>query len=156
MMMKKLARVLILAISGAGACSEPVTNDQLIMTLESRFNRIVDPERLRNESQWAWNDLKARPIPAVLDSHAIFLYRGAGKDVRLTGDFNGWQPGPHLIQLGQSDIFALSLKFPDSVRVLYNFIIDGQVMIDSANVNKSTGEHGPCSELRMPRYIAMP
>ena len=155
-MMKKFFHVLFLAIAGFGACAEPVTNDQLIMTLESRFNRILDPEKLRNEMQWAWTDLKTRPIPAVLDSHAIFLYRGSGRDVRITGDFNYWQPGPHLIQLGKSDIFALSLKFPDSTHVLYNFIVDGQVMIDSANVQKTTGELGQCSELRMPRYKATP
>lgn len=154
--MKKLRRVLFFAIAGFGACAEPVTNDQLIMTLESRFNRIQDPEKLRNEIQWAWNDLKTRSIPAVLDSHVIFLFRGAGRDVRITGDFNNWQPGPHLIQLGKSDIFALSLKFPDSSRVLYNFIVDGQVMIDSANVQKTTGELGQCSELRMPRYHSTP
>jgi len=155
-MMKRFCRVLFFAIAGFGACSEPVTNDQLIMTIESRFNRIQDPEKLRNEMQWAWNDLKTRPIPAVLDSHAIFLYRGSGKDVRITGDFTGWRPGPHLIQLGKSDIFALSLKFPDSMRVLYNFIVDGQAAIDSANVNKATGKFGQCSELRMPRYKTTP
>ena len=155
-MMKKNWRILFLGIASFVACAKPVTNDQLIMTLESRFNRILDPEKLRNEMQWAWNDLKTRPIPAVLDSHAIFLYRGSGKDVRIAGDFNNWQPGPHLIQLGRSDIFALSLIFPDSTRVLYNFIVDGQSMIDSANVHKATGELGPCSELRMPRYKATP
>jgi len=154
--MKKFCRVLFLAITGFGACAKPVTNDQLIMILESRFNRIQDPEKLHNEIEWAWNDLKSRPIPAIRDSHAIFLYRGSGKDVRVTGDFIGWQPGPHLTQLGRSDIFALSLIFPDSARVLYNFIVDGQSMIDSANVHKATGELGPCSELRMPRYKATP
>jgi hypothetical protein len=138
------------------SCSKPVTDDQFVMTLESRFARIQDPERLRQEVEWAWNELKTRPIPAVQDSHAIFLYRGHGKEVRITGDFTNWQPGPHLVQLGNSDIFALAITFPDSARLLYKFIVDGQSMIDSANVLKGTSELGECSELRMPRYVGRP
>lgn len=138
------------------ACAKQVTDDQFIMNLERKFVRIQDPEKLRYEIEWAWNDLKSRPIPAVLDSHAIFLYRGPAKDVRIAGDFTDWQPGPHLVQLGRSDIFALSLDFPDTARVLYKFIVDGQWMVDSSNVFKTTAAIGECSELRMPRYNAAP
>jgi hypothetical protein len=153
-MANKLGQLLIFA--ALGACSEPMTDDQYIMTLEARFNRIQDPEKLRNEANWAWQDLKRRGIPAVRDSHVIFLYRGPAKEVRLAGDFTDWQPSPHLIQLGNSDIFALSLTFPDSTRVLYHFIVDGKAMIDSANMRRAVGANGPCSELLMPRHKAAP
>jgi hypothetical protein len=117
---------------------------------------MQNQERLREEARWAWNDLKSRPIPAVQDSHVIFLYRGAGKEVRITGDFTGWQAGPHFVQLGGSDIFALAMTFPDSARLLYRFIVDGQAIIDSANARKTATEIGECSELRMPRYKSTP
>lgn len=154
--MKKLKRVVILATLGFGACAEPVTDDQLIMNLEAQFNKIKDPERLWQQVEWAWKDLKSREIPAVRDSHAIFLYRGPAKEVRLAGDFTNWQAGPHLVQLGKSDIFALSLTFPDSARLDYKFIVDGQWILDPSNPRQMMGGFGPNSELRMSRYTPAP
>jgi len=155
-MMIKFSRLVMFAALVFGACAKPVTDDQFIMTLEARFNKIQDPEKLRNEVEWAWHDLKSREIPAVRDSQAIFLYRGPAKKVRLAGDFTNWQPGPHLIQLGKSDIFALSLTFPDSARLDYKFMVDGQWMLDSSNARQMVGDDGPNSELRMPRYRPAP
>ncbi len=146
----------MIAVFGLGGCTQPVTDDQYIISLESRFLRIQDPEKLRQEVDVAWNDLKSRPIPVVRDSNAIFLYRGPAEEVRLAGDFTNWQPGPRLIKLGNSDIFARSLTFPDSARLKYNFIVDGRWMIDSSSVHQTTGEFGPCSELRMPRFKGTP
>lgn len=134
------------------SCTQPVTDDQFIMGLETRFSRIQDPEKLRYEVEWAWKELKSRTIPVVHDSHAIFIYRGAAKDVRLAGDFTNWQPGPHLIQLGRSDIFARSMTFPDSARLDYKLIVDGNWQLDSCNAHRMISGFGENSELRMPDY----
>jgi hypothetical protein len=154
--MNTVERIAMIAVLGLGACAQPVTDDQYIMLLEARLLRIQDPEKLRHQVETAWRDLKSRPIPAVRDSNAIFLYRGPAEEVRLAGDFTNWQPGPRLVKLGHSDIFARALTFPDSARLKYNFIVDGRWMIDSSNTQQSAGALGPCSELRMPRYQARP
>ena len=138
------------------ACAKPSTDEILIMHLESRFTQLQDTTKLQQEAEWAWNDLKSREIPAVYDSHAIFLYRGSGHEVRLTGDITSWQPGPHLIPLGRSDIFALSMIFPDSAHVDYKLIVDGEWELDRANPRQVAGGFGANSELRMPRYQPAP
>ncbi|MGH7595795.1 MAG: alpha/beta hydrolase-fold protein [bacterium] len=99
-----------------------------------------------------WSEYQKLGIPVVHDSTALFLYKGSAQTVQLTGDMTNWQPGGKFQRLGETDLHALQVHFPDSARFDYQLIVDGIGTLDPANPQQIMTELGPRSELRMPRY----
>ena len=86
-----------------------------------------------------------------------FAYFGLEKDIEIVGDFTGWKPcGLKFTKInGLPNVNTLILKFPNSARVEYKFIVDGKWITDPLNPNKvDNGVGGENSVLTMPDYKA--
>ncbi|MEZ5306651.1 MAG: glycoside hydrolase family 15 protein [Pyrinomonadaceae bacterium] len=92
--------------------------------------------------------------PFVSGDHAVFVYKGAAKDVRFTGDVTGWsQEGIKLISIPGTDMRCAGFQVSPAARFEYQFIEDGKWKLDPLNPLKSNnGVGGENSVLEMPRY----
>ena len=96
---------------------------------------------------------KSGGIPYREDTVATFLYLGDEKDVRLAGDWNGWQPLDSLQHLEYTDLYYYQREFPSNARLEYKYVVNGVWILDPQNRAKAIGLYGPNSELVMPDYI---
>lgn len=99
-----------------------------------------------------WAQLPA--VPWIDGDTAHFLYRDpAALDVRLAGDFNGWNPDEEMGQLSGTSLWRRSRVFEPKARMDYKIVVDGSWILDPANPNTVAGGFGPNSELAMPAYV---
>ncbi len=89
-------------------------------------------------------------MPEIRKNRVRFIYKGAADRVYIVGDFNNWEKEP-LFQL-QGDKWIIDKKFPLNARFDYKFLVDGKLILDPLNPNKTEGGFGFNSELRMPRF----
>jgi glucoamylase len=95
----------------------------------------------------------ATTSPIIVGNKAIFVYRGAAKQVRLAGDFTGWQPRGTILQEVGENLKAAAMEFPATARVEYKLIVDGEWIADPLNPNKlDNGVGGENSVVAMPGY----
>ena len=89
----------------------------------------------------------------IVGNKAVFVYRGAAKQVRLVGDFTGWQPRGAILQDVGENLKAAAMEFPATARVEYKLIVDGEWIADPLNPNKlDNGVGGENSVVIMPEY----
>ena len=95
----------------------------------------------------------AKTSPIVIGSQAIFIYRGMAKQVRLAGDFTGWQPRGVILQEVGENLKAGVMEFPATARIEYKLIVDGEWIADPLNPNKlDNGVGSDNSIVAMPEY----
>lgn len=127
-------------------------------TLVSATNLADAGERSARISA-LWDSLTAHgDIPFARGGQAAFLYRGSASQVRVAGDFNGWNPAASpAARLGQSDVWLREEAFPTDARLDYKFVIGSSTWIlDPANPHRQRGGFGDNSEIRMPDYVPSP
>jgi glucoamylase len=92
-----------------------------------------------------------------VDSSAIrFAYFGSAKDVELVSDFTDWTPCGLKLTAGSEFIKGikfLGLKLPNTARIEYKLIVDGEWVSDRLNPNKiDNGVGNENSFFTMPDY----
>jgi enterochelin esterase family protein len=94
-------------------------------------------------------------FPYLTGDSANFIYRGEVTNVRIAGDFNGWDPGfYYMANISGTDFFYRSRTFELNARLDYKYVINGSTWIlDPLNPNTCSGGFGPNSELAMPAYV---
>ncbi|WP_237255893.1 glycogen-binding domain-containing protein [Gracilinema caldarium] len=70
-----------------------------------------------------------------------FLYKGAGKEVVVAGDFTDWQNGA-LPMTKTDNGFELKKTFPMATTLKYKFIVDGTWLFDSKSPDKTDDGFG--------------
>ncbi len=97
------------------------------------------------------------PSPRVLftgqnESLVLFTYFGTGKSIEIAGDFTGWKACNIKFQEFPSSK-VLVLEFPNTARIEYKLIVDGEWITDPLNPKKiDNGVGGENSVLEMPGY----
>lgn len=87
-------------------------------------------------------------IPYVEETICNFIYRGAGANVYLAGDMNGWSASTDKLQkLSTTNFFYLTKTYELDARLDYKFIRDGNWILDPENPKTVSGGFGPNSEL---------
>jgi enterochelin esterase family protein len=99
-------------------------------------------------------DWEPSSIPEVSINHAVFFYRGDGKEVEVVGDFTGWKPnGFKMKKVLDTDWKCFEMEFAGTARVEYKLIVDGKWINDPLNPNKNdNGVGGENSFFTMPDY----
>jgi enterochelin esterase family protein len=94
-------------------------------------------------------------FPYLTGDSANFIYRGDVANVRIAGDFNGWDPGFYfLANVSGTDFFYRSVVFELNARLDYKYVINNtEWILDPLNPNTCAGGYGPNSELAMPAYV---
>jgi len=91
-----------------------------------------------------------KQMPEIKKNYVQFIYNGAADRVYIVGDFNNWKKEP-LFQL-QENKWVIEKEFPLNARFDYKFLVDGKLILDPLNPNKTEGGFGFNSELRMPHF----
>ena len=94
-------------------------------------------------------------FPYLTGDSANFIYRGEVTNIRIAGDFNGWDPGFfYMANIGGTDFFYRSMIFELNARLDYKYVLgNGSWILDPLNPNTCSGGFGPNSELAMPGYV---
>jgi enterochelin esterase-like enzyme len=103
--------------------------------------------------------MNATPAFPVTESDTLcnFIYKGTGQNVKIAGDFTGWNPDKPMIKITGTDFWYCSTHFESDARLDYKYVLNGSNWIlDPENPNTCTGGYGPNSELRMPAYVVPP
>lgn len=96
--------------------------------------------------------INSKASPKIAGNKAYFYYNGKAKSVSLAGDFSGWKPTINLEEI-EEDFFVKEIEFPETARVEYKMIVDGEWMTDPMNpVAIDNGVGGENSVLEMPDY----
>ncbi|MDH3494629.1 MAG: glycoside hydrolase family 15 protein, partial [Acidobacteriota bacterium] len=100
---------------------------------------------------------KTDPSPRVLfkgedESIVLFTHFGPAKSVEISGDFTGWKTCNIKFRDFQ-DSRVLVLRFPNTARIEYKLIVDGEWITDPLNPKKiDNGVGGENSVVEMPGY----
>lgn len=88
---------------------------------------------------------------------ATFIFRGAGEDVGIAGDMNGWseQKDP-MTRLPGTDLFYFCGEYPADSRIEYRLVNNGVSGLDPLNPRVSVFGQGSNSEAPMPGYTSPP
>ncbi|MDQ3130026.1 MAG: alpha/beta hydrolase-fold protein, partial [Acidobacteriota bacterium] len=128
-----------------------VTPDNSSFVSLNKIGGAQTPEKLSAEI--IEKAVNAKTSPVIVGDKAIFVYRGAAKQVRLAGDFTGWQPRGAILQDVSENVKAAAMEFPATVRAEYKLIVDGNWIADPMNPNKlDNGVGSENSILMMPDY----
>jgi enterochelin esterase-like enzyme len=91
------------------------------------------------------------------DTVCNFIYKGGAENVKIAGDFTGWNPDKPMIRVAGTDLFYCTTLFESDARLDYKYVLNGSNWIlDPENPHTCTGGYGPNSELRMPGYVVPP
>jgi enterochelin esterase-like enzyme len=91
------------------------------------------------------------------DTLCNFIFKGVAQNVKIAGDFTGWNPNKTMIKIIGTDFFYYSCQFESDARLDYKYVLNGSNWIlDPENPYTCVGGYGPNSELRMPDYIIPP
>ncbi len=130
-----------------------ITPDNSSFVSLTKIGGAQTPEKLSAEIVEKVKNAKTSPI--IVGNKAIFIYRGAGNQVRLAGDFTGWQPRGAILQETSENLKAAAVEFPATARVEYKLIVDGNWISDPLNPNKlDNGVGSENSVFTMPEYKA--
>lgn len=111
------------------------------------------PEPAPSDAKFA-EQLKSGKSPLMNGPWVTFVYRGAGKEVEVVGEFTDWDKrGLKCKSLEGTDIKYFSMQFPPDARIEYKIIVDGNWLLDTLNPNKKdNGVGGENSFFTMPEY----
>lgn len=130
---------------------------------EARVNIILKALKNPSARERTYDSLASKQqIPYIAQDSVLFLFRGAAKEVKWMGDFNGWGYNKAFnntgTQINNTDIWYLKASFPKDARLDYKVVIDNnQWILDPVNPNhqwSGVGGGSPNSELRMPDWKA--
>ncbi len=128
-----------------------VTPDNSSFVSQNKIGGVPKEEKLSAEIIEKVKNAKSSPL--IEDGKAIFIYRGAAQQVRLAGDFTGWQSRGAILQNVGENLKAAVLDFPAATRAEYKLIVDGKWISDPLNPNKlDNGVGGENSVFTMPAY----
>jgi enterochelin esterase-like enzyme len=128
-----------------------ITPDNSSFVSMNKIGGAPTPEKLAAEIIEKVKAAKTSPI--IVGDKAIFVYRGAAKQVRLAGDFTGWQPRGAILQDVGENLKAAIMEFPSTARVEYKLIVNGNWISDPLNPNKlDNGVGSENSFFTMPEY----
>ena len=128
-----------------------ITPDNSSFVSLNKIGGVQTEEKLSAEIVEKVKNAKTSPI--IVGNKAIFIYRGTAKQVRLAGDFTGWQPRGAILQETGENLKAAAMEFPATTRVEYKLIVDGQWISDPLNPNKlDNGVGSENSVFTMPGY----
>ena len=161
--MKKLSLLFLCIVSLAGYSQENVSFTQAIKNLYTAGS-IHEAVQRREETEKAWNTIKAAGIPFIKDDSVAFFYRGEATHVEWMGDFNGWGFRKTFPNKGKrihgTDIWVLRSSFPKDARLDYKILVNShQWLLDPENSHQQwsgVGGGSPNSELRMPLWKSDP
>ncbi len=161
--MKNVVLFLLFAVSLSGYCQENIAFTQSIKNLYAAGSH-PDIATRNEETEKAWNQIKASGIPFVKGDSAAFLFRGEATTVDWMGDFNGWGFRKTFHNKGKkihgTNIWILRSSFPKDARLDYKILVNGhQWLLDPENPHQQwsgVGGGSPNSELRMPLWKADP
>jgi enterochelin esterase-like enzyme len=121
----------------------------------SYVNSLPENERQAKVDSFM-NATAAFPVTES-DTLCNFIYKGVAQNVKIAGDFTGWNPEISMGIITGTDFWYFSTHFESDARLDYKYVINGSNWIlDPKNPNTCTGGFGPNSELRMPSYIVPP
>ena len=97
-------------------------------------------------------------FPLIEDTLVTFVYKGAvALRVTVPSDLNGWDTkADQMHQLGDMNLYYLTLVLPLDARIDYKFYVDGMWMLDPLNDDTVSGGFGPNSAFGMPDYVPPP
>jgi enterochelin esterase family protein len=127
------------------------------LQFEAKFITLVREKNLKKRAQLAesfWNELiSTTSTPLVVGNRAYFLYFGDAQTVGLAGDWSRWRPAAELTRVPKTKLFFKMLEFPETARLQYKLIIDGNWGMDVHNSHYSEEGFGINSEFLMPQYV---
>lgn len=91
-------------------------------------------------------------LPVVAGNRAHFLYYGFAHHVHIAGDWTRWQIGDELVRISGTMLFYRKIEFPETARLQYKLIVDGNWQTDPRNSRASEEGFGINSEFWMPQY----
>ncbi len=107
-----------------------------------------------SQARLAEDFFSTRTLPIVENDRVHFIYKGAGSEIAVPGDMNGWNPSNSKMEkLGQTTFFFKTYQIPRGGRVEYKVWVDGKWMLDSSNLRKARGGYGENSEIWLPGYL---
>lgn len=110
-------------------------------------------ERRAQEAKSLWDDVVlTQQVPLVHRNRAYFLHYGDVNQVLIAGDWTFWQPAIVLERIPDTLLFYAIQEFPDTARLQYKTIINGNWILDPANRRTSVEGFGMNSEFWMPNY----
>jgi len=95
-------------------------------------------------------------FPLTQKNKAIFVFRGAARQVAVAGDMTGWQPSLMMQPVEGTDLFYLEQSYEPEARLDYKLVVDGDWRLDPLNPKTMPGGYGENSELRMPGFRPHP
>lgn len=114
---------------------------------------MSDKDRRSQEAKSLWDDVVlTQKVPIVQNNKAYFLHYGDANQVLIAGDWTFWQPALILERIQDTKLFYAIHEFPDTARLQYKTIINGNWILDPANRRTSIEGFGMNSEFWMPRY----
>lgn len=94
----------------------------------------------------------------LVDTIHFFFIDNQDREVSITGDWNGWQPGAIKLErlYPRSSVYHVEQTFPIDAGLPYRFVVDGQSVLDPLNSTLLAGPLGTNSYFRMPGFPGVP
>ncbi len=131
-------------------------NDTLTATSFEKLIEVVNKSDSTDQYLLVEKYLDSLETPVYEnDSTVYFLYAGEAKNVKVAGDFSGWNPsGRSFSRLRDTYLWYRKESFEPDARLDYKLVInDANWILDPKNPNRIGGGFGSNSELAMPAYI---
>ncbi len=126
------------------------------LQFEAKFIQVIREKNTKKRCLMAeefWNELiSTTSTPLVVGNRAYFLHYGKAGTVELAGDWTRWRIHGELTKIPKTNLFFKMLEFPDTARLQYKLIIDGNWGMDMHNSHYSEEGFGINSEFLMPGY----
>jgi len=103
--------------------------------LQDKQDKLVKQQKKGSTTSLAKTEVETagymeKEVPTIRNIKFVFFSRQA-KKVSLIGDFNDWVP-QSLVKVAENR-WEITLKIPAGQDYLYNFLVDGKVIIDPNN-----------------------
>jgi enterochelin esterase-like enzyme len=148
----KFLAVFLVLLCVTAACAR----EEKLFTSLGELHAAINAVSASGDADSFWNGVLAqKKMPLIFDETAVFLWRGAAKNVEWRGDFSSWESAPETQgkRIGKTDIWEYEGTFPGDSRLDYKLVIDSDNWIlDPLNPHQQVGGYGPNSEVRMRKW----
>ena len=144
--MKRLAVLLLISFSLLSAES--------FSSFIRRLNGLPEDKRFSAAENFV---IQTPSFPVIeQDSLVHFVYFGTASSVAVNGNLQRWiQPDTLAkIKCGNASLFYRTYCVPENARLDYQFVVDGNYMLDPFNKHVTPSGFGTHSELRMPKFVS--
>jgi enterochelin esterase-like enzyme len=151
-------RLAVAALLNTDYMAENPTKGDIGALVESISKTRSPTKRTRLEAQLrAFLRSNGSPVTNV-DAVHFFYQDPESRQVSITGDWNGWQPGatPLTKLHPKSTLYHVEQTFPIDAALPYRFVVDGQSVLDPLNQILLPGPLGTNSFFSMPGYPGVP